>query len=150
MVVLAAKSKRQAPTVKIFDDPTHRRELYEIIERACSDQWEHGFGISELKHLLEFSGRIEFYDPEEVKMFPAKMRKLPKVQKIPYASALRGITYEEFDQAINSMCQSDEGKQMALRIERCIVKVREYSSKNYFTLTEIMEMDSKKPGKKRR
>ena len=145
----AKKSKCQAPTVKIFD-PAYRRELYDIIGTACSDQWEQGFGIAELKALLEFSGRAEFYDPEAVNMFPVKMRKLPKVQKVPYATALCGIEYQEFDQAITSMCKSNQGKQTSLSIERCIKKVREYTSKNYFTLTEIMEMDNKKSGKKSR
>ncbi len=97
---------------------------------------------------MEYSGRAENYNPEELKDFPPKMRKLPKTQKFLFASAVCGITSEEFDRAIKSMSKTDEGKQIARSIERCIKKVQDYTAKNYLTLSEIMERDIKKKGKR--
>ena len=97
---------------------------------------------------MEHSGRAKYYDSELLKYFPAKMRKLPKTQKVPFADALSGITNEEFDQAINSLSKTDEGKKIAISIERSIRKVQEYRAKNYFTMSEIKEIDTKMVGKK--
>jgi hypothetical protein len=98
--------------------------------------------------MIEYSGRAEYYNPEELKDFPAKMRNISKVQKFVYANALRGIMKEEFDQAMNTMCNTDQGKKIALGIERCIWKFKEVADKNYFTMDQIKEMDIKKHGKK--
>ena len=59
------------------------------------------------------------------------------------ADALKGISSDQFTQAICTMCSTEEGRKMAVKIEEGVRKIQE-SSKNYVSLSDLAHGGKKK------
>ncbi len=106
----AGKAKCSTQVSKLVDSQ-YIRELYEILRLASLHQLDTCFSVIDVKNLLELSGR---QTPQVVND--------PKSQKF-LCDALKGISFDQFSQAILAMCSSDEGKKMAGKIEEGVRRI---------------------------